>query len=103
MIAIWPVGPPKLTNPSFNQYQNASVNVTGAGGGDAGATVFLILWTPWQQVSADGRFHQSPALVWPERCANTDYPASCRCPNPAHHPNVINNANIRLYGIVFTY
>jgi hypothetical protein len=24
MIAIWPVGPPKLINPSFNQNRNAS-------------------------------------------------------------------------------
>jgi len=32
MIAICPIGPPKLMKPSFNQYQKAWVSVTGSGG-----------------------------------------------------------------------
>jgi hypothetical protein len=39
MIEICPAGPPKLINPSFSQYQNASliVGVTGASSfGDSG-------------------------------------------------------------------
>src|SRR6059036_732264 len=33
MIAICPVGPPKLMKPSFSQKRNASAKLTGAGGG----------------------------------------------------------------------
>src|SRR2546422_8491219 len=32
MIAICPVGPPKLMKPSFSQKRNASAKLTGAGG-----------------------------------------------------------------------
>ena len=31
MMAICPVGPPKLMKPSLSQYQNASARLTGAG------------------------------------------------------------------------
>jgi hypothetical protein len=35
MIAIWPVGPPKLMKPSLSQKRNASAKETGAGGAES--------------------------------------------------------------------
>ena len=37
MIAIWPAGPPKLMQPSLNQYRNASLRVGVAGAAELGA------------------------------------------------------------------
>jgi hypothetical protein len=41
MIAIWPVGPPKLMHPSQSQYLKASARLTFAGGATGPVSDFI--------------------------------------------------------------